>query len=171
MGLFTSPDEAQAELLRRLKFERAIPGETGELFYKLRISGNRATHSLAGDHAEALTGLKLARALGVWFHRTFSDKDFRPGPFVPPPDPTAATSALHEELTRLRQVLAESQSSAETSRLAAETEARLPPSSPTKKLGGIKSHAAFVRRTHPRGIQVHNESMSGLLTPLQYHAV
>jgi type I restriction enzyme R subunit len=44
-ALFTSPDEAQPELLRRLKFAGAIPGETGELFYKLRSIGNRATHS------------------------------------------------------------------------------------------------------------------------------
>lgn len=124
MGLFTDPEESQSDLLRRLKYEHAIPGETGELFYKLRKIGNDATHKLAGNHAEALTNLKIARELGAWFHRTFSDPKFRPGPFVPPPDPAAATKALHEELARLRQELAEKQSSAEAARLAAEEEAR-----------------------------------------------
>ena len=123
-GLYTSADEQQAELLRRLKYERAIPGETGELFYKLRKIGNDATHKLVGEHPEALTNLKVARELGVWFHRTFGDRTFRPGPFVPPPDPTAATNALQQELERLRQVVAETQSSAESERLARDEEVR-----------------------------------------------
>ena len=37
--------------------------------------------------------LKLARELGIWFHRTFATRVF-PGAFVPPPDPAAATKAL-----------------------------------------------------------------------------
>src|SRR5262245_7774217 len=50
-GLFTSDQEPQADLLRRLKFERVVPPEAAELFYQLRVSGNRATHQHAGDHA------------------------------------------------------------------------------------------------------------------------
>jgi len=41
-GLFASPEEQQADLLRRLKFERIVPREVGDLFYQLRIAGNRA---------------------------------------------------------------------------------------------------------------------------------
>jgi type I restriction enzyme R subunit len=123
-ALFTSPDEAQAELLRRLKFAGAIPGETGELFYKLRSIGNRATHSLAGEHSDALTNLKCARELGVWFHRTFADPKFKPGPFVPPPDPAAATNSMREELERLRKIVQEATSTADAARLAAEREAK-----------------------------------------------
>ena len=38
----------------------------------------------------------MARTLGVWFHRAFGrDPDFRPGPFVPPPDPAQASRELH----------------------------------------------------------------------------
>src|SRR3954470_13250930 len=59
--LFAGPDEPQSDLLRRLKFERVIPGETSELFYQVRIIGNRANHALGGDHREALTTLKCAR--------------------------------------------------------------------------------------------------------------
>ena len=119
-ALFTSPDEAQADLLRRLKFAGAIPPEPGELFHKLRAIGNRATHSLTGEHNEALTNLKCARELGVWFHRTFADAKFKPGPFIPPPDPDAASKAMREELDRLPAVAAEARSSADAALLAAE---------------------------------------------------
>lgn len=77
-------DESQADLLRRLKFERAIPSEVLDLFHQIRIVGNRATHEGYGDHREALTTLKIARQLAIWFHRTFGqDTAFKPGPFVP----------------------------------------------------------------------------------------
>src|SRR5580700_7448820 len=78
-GLLASPEEPQADLLRRLKFERIVPREVGDLFHQLRISGNRATHTHTGDHAEALSTLKIARELGVWFHHTFADTKFSAG--------------------------------------------------------------------------------------------
>jgi type I restriction enzyme, R subunit len=123
-GLLASPDEQQTDLLRRLKFERIVPREVGDLFHQLRIAGNRATHTHVGDHAEALSTLKIARELGIWFHRTFADKKFSAGAFVPPPDPAATTKALQEELDRLRQALDQTRSEAEKVRLAAETEIR-----------------------------------------------
>src|ERR1019366_3026624 len=100
-GLLASPEEPQADLLRRLRFEGVVPREVGELFHQLRIAGNRATHAQADDHGEALSALKIARQVGVWFYRTFGEARFSPGPFVPPPDPSAATMALQEELARL----------------------------------------------------------------------
>src|ERR1700691_2745167 len=99
-GLLASPEEPQVDLLRRLKFERVVPSEVGELFHQLRIAGNRATHTQAGDHAEALSTLKMARQLGIWFYRTFAQPGFSAGPFVPPPDPADATKSLQEELGR-----------------------------------------------------------------------
>lgn len=123
-GLLSSPDEPQADLLRRLKFERVVPREVGDLFHQLRIAGNRAAHNNTEDHAEALTTLKIARQLGIWFHRTFSDRQFSAGAFVPPPDPADATKELQEELNRLRQVLDETRSQAEKAHAAAEEEAR-----------------------------------------------
>ena len=120
-GLYRSPDEPQVDLLRRLNLERITPREVGELFYQLRVTGNRATHDLSGTHSEALTGLKVARQLGIWFHRTFAKAaGFKAGQFVPPPDPAAATEALHSELVRLREELAASQSTAERARAEAE---------------------------------------------------
>lgn len=123
-GMFTSAEEPQADLLRRLKFERIMPREVADLFHQLRIAGNRATHGHADNHAEALSTLKIARQLGVWFHRTFADASFTPGPFAPPPDPAAATQVLQGELDRLKQGLNEARSEAEKARIAAEQAAR-----------------------------------------------
>ena len=78
-GLFLNAQEPQADLLRRLKFERVIPREVGELFHHLRSVGNKATHDNDGSHADALTALKMGRELGIWFHRTFgAGKSFSP---------------------------------------------------------------------------------------------
>jgi type I restriction enzyme R subunit len=124
-GLYRSPDEPQADLLRRLNLERITPREVGDLFYQLRVTGNRATHDLSGTHGEALTGLKVARQLGIWFHRTFGTATgFKAGQFVPPPDPAAATEALHAELARLREELTASQTTAERARAEAEEHQR-----------------------------------------------
>lgn len=124
-GTFTTTDEPQAELLRRLKVDRVFPREVVDLFHQLRIAGNQAAHDHSGTHAEALTSLKVARQLGIWFHRTFAkDPRFKPGPFVPPPDPEAATAQLHEELNRLRAVLAETAGAAERAQAQAAEHAR-----------------------------------------------
>ena len=125
VGLFKDEQEGQAELLRRLKVERVTSRDVGELFHQLRIVGNKATHAHEGNHTEALTALKVARELSVWFHRTFSpDRHFSSGPFVPPPDPADVTASLHEELERLRLVLDETRSEAERALLAAEENAQ-----------------------------------------------
>lgn len=120
-GLYGNPQEPQADLLRRLKFDRVVPREVGELFHHLRLVGNRATHEHQGSHAEALTALKVGRELGIWFHRTFgAAKTFSPGPFVPPRDPSATTKALEGELSRLKAELDKERSAAEKARIAAE---------------------------------------------------
>ncbi len=124
-GLFRSQDEPQSDLLRRLSVERIAPREVVDLFHQLRMTGNRATHDLAGNQADALTALNVARQLGIWFHRTFADAiGFKAGPFVPPPDPAAATDALHAELARRREELTASRSAAEQARIDAEEHQR-----------------------------------------------
>jgi type I restriction enzyme R subunit len=83
VGLFTSPDEKQADLLRRLQDMGIVPREVGNLFHEVRRAGNDASHRLAGDHRTALLALRLTWQLGVWFHRTFkeaSSKSPRPRP-------------------------------------------------------------------------------------------
>jgi type I restriction enzyme R subunit len=81
-GLYSSPEEQQTELLRRLKFESVLPDQPADLFHQIPIVGNRVMDAQGGYHVEALTTLKLARELGVWFYRTFTDARF--SPFHPP---------------------------------------------------------------------------------------
>lgn len=122
LGLWTSPEENQADLLRRLRDRGAVTREVGDLFHFIRKAGNTAAHDLGGDHATALSCLKHARTLGVWFHRTVTgDRAFVPGPFVPPPDPRAESAALKAELERLRQAVEDQRSAHE--RMAAEAQA------------------------------------------------
>jgi type I restriction enzyme, R subunit len=125
VGLFTSQDEPQADLLRRLKAERAVPPQAMDLFHQIRIVGNQATHGHAGDHSQALTTLKIARQLAIWFHKSFGKQpDFKAGPFVPPPEPEDATASLRGEIEHLRTQLAEHQSVAELVRSEAEAATR-----------------------------------------------
>ncbi len=120
-GLLATPDELQSDLLRRLKFERAVPPEVLDLFHQVRIVGNRAAHDGYGDHRDALTTLKIARQLAIWFHRTFGkDAGFKPGPFVPPTAPQVASESLMEELEQLRAQRAQLLGEAEKAREAVE---------------------------------------------------
>src|SRR5690606_14239185 len=83
-GLFISAEETQYDLLRRLQDNGVLPREVYQMFNEVRRSGNAASHSLSGDHRSALSALKLAWQIGLWFHRTFKDAGFKSGPFMPP---------------------------------------------------------------------------------------
>jgi type I restriction enzyme, R subunit len=79
VGLYTNLDESQLDLLNRLQSQNLLPGDARNLFHQLRKSGNDAVHSFCGNHGLALSHLRYARELGIWFHRTFSnDSSFRP---------------------------------------------------------------------------------------------
>jgi type I restriction enzyme R subunit len=124
-GLFTSAEEPQSDLLRRLKVERAAPGPVMDLFHQVRIAGNRATHDQTDDHGLALTTLKITHQLAVWFHRSFGRQEkFSSGPFVPPSAPEDSTAPLREELERLTSVLDAARTDTERVRQAAEEERR-----------------------------------------------
>lgn len=124
-GLYETREELQADLLRRLRFERVMPSEVADLFHSLRIFGNTAAHGAQGTLTEALNALKYARQIGVWFHRTFGgDRSFVAGPFQPPSAPTDAAASVRAELERLRVDLLASKSAAEQARLIAEENAR-----------------------------------------------
>lgn len=125
VGLYADPEEKQIELLRRLRDRGIVKGDTDRLFHELRKAGNDATHGLAGNQRTALSGLKYARALGIWFHRVFSkNRAFDPGPFIPPPDPAIETQTLKAELKRLRQEVYASLSSAAAAQALAQAEAQ-----------------------------------------------
>ncbi|MGY4617256.1 type I restriction enzyme R subunit [Bradyrhizobium sp. USDA 4472] len=133
-GLLTDARELQADLLRRLRIEGNYPSSVLDLFHQLRKLGNAATHDRDGDHATALSCLKMARQLAIWFYRTFDNQNFKAGPFQPPQPPADATAEVQAELERLRAeneaALTEAQrakekiAEAEAARLAAEQGAR-----------------------------------------------
>ncbi len=105
-GLYEDHPESQVNLLRRLESQGAVSSEALRFFHQLRRAGNDASHQLGGDHRTALSHLKYARSLGIWFQRTYGRQpNFKPGPFVPPPAPVDATGSLREELERLTQEL------------------------------------------------------------------
>ncbi|TPL81893.1 type I restriction-modification system endonuclease [Mesorhizobium sp. B2-3-12] len=102
--------ETFEQTLQRLSYDRIIPKEVADLFHTLRKAGNTAVHEAAGDHGHALTALKNARSLGVWFHRTYGRQPtFSPGAFVPPPEPVDAIAPLQEEIEALSRKIAESE--------------------------------------------------------------
>lgn len=106
-GIDFDEQTSQADLLYRLNKDLRLEPQVKELFHTLRIEGNKANHQFRTRHKEAMDGLKLARALAIWFHRSFSKAgtNFKPGPFVPPADPSAQLRQLHADIEKLRHEL------------------------------------------------------------------
>ena len=72
-------------VLRVLRDRGVLPRQPAELFHYLRRVGNAAVHDNVGTPGEAVTALKLARQLGVWFVRSYGkDGKLELGPFRPP---------------------------------------------------------------------------------------
>jgi type I restriction enzyme, R subunit len=142
-------DERQIDLMRRLRDRGILKGKVYDLFNKLRLAGNEATHALAADQRTALSNLKYAHQLGIWFHRIATknpdfnpgsfvppqnpaveiqvitkNPDFNPGSFIPPQNPAVETQALEQELAQLRAELQASRTAAELAQIAAEQEAQ-----------------------------------------------
>ncbi|MCO6456486.1 MAG: type I restriction-modification system endonuclease [Pirellulaceae bacterium] len=124
-GTYVDPQEGQRELLERLSQRGVLTADVSRLFRDLRVVGNRAAHEHAGTQREALHQLRMARSLAVWYHRAFKDPRYKAGPFLPPPDPSEASSELHDELDRLRQLVADYEAEATAARWTAEQEAQL----------------------------------------------
>ncbi|ECI7719581.1 DUF4145 domain-containing protein, partial [Salmonella enterica subsp. enterica] len=113
------------DTLRRLSYDRIIPKEVADIFHALRKFGNVAVHEAKGSHDNALTALKFARSLGVWFHRTYGrEPNFNPGSFIPPPEPVDATAALRAEIEALRQKVTDTEDAAAAARREADEHAR-----------------------------------------------
>lgn len=125
LGALATPSEAQVDLLGRLGRDYGLSREVLDLFHYVRKVGNAANHDRKGDHATALSTLKVAWQLSVWFHRSFGDPKFRSGPFQPPKAPEDPSTALSEELERLRSEFAKNLSEAERRTVEAERRAAL----------------------------------------------
>lgn len=109
------------DVLRTLKARSILQREIAEFFYHLKRAGNDAAHEDKGSRNDALTGLKIARAIGVWFHQSYGNAPaFRPGPFIPPTPPADASAALLDEIERLRQAVKASADAEAKARLVAQ---------------------------------------------------
>lgn len=103
VGVTFEGSDTQADILRRLQYERAAPEKVLDLLHYIRKLGNGAVHDGAGSHREALACLKMAVQVAVWHVRTStSDRTFTPGPFLPPQAGSTQNADLREELERLR---------------------------------------------------------------------
>ncbi len=103
VGVAFEASDTQADILRRLQFERAAPEKVLDLLHHIRKLGNGAVHDGSGSHREALACLKMAVQIAVWHVRTStSDRTFTPGPFLPPEASSTANTELRQELERLR---------------------------------------------------------------------
>lgn len=102
-GIEFDQQTSQSDLLCRLQRELRLEPQIKELFHTLRVEGNKATHQFRTRHKEAMDGLKLARELAIWFHRSLSKTGtaFKPGPFAPPADPSAQLRQLHNSIEKL----------------------------------------------------------------------
>jgi len=126
VGIYTSADERQIDLLRRLQDHGIVPREVGGLFHEIRKAGNDANHNLAADHRTALMAMRLAWQLGVWFHRTFKEPEFKSGPFIPPTPPADESAELKAELEALQRELIAFRAAHQDATLALEaTQARV----------------------------------------------
>lgn len=131
---YRDPRATFDETLRQLAYDRILPKAAADIFHALRKAGNEAVHEGAGTSTSALTALKLARSLGVWFHRTYGRQpDFDPGAFVVPPEPADETPALRQQIEALHRkvsanedaVAAARQEAAEHASARTDVEARL----------------------------------------------
>lgn len=103
-GIAFSIETTQADLLFKLQREVQLAPEIRTLFHTLRIEGNKATHQFQTMHKDAMDGLKVARSLAIWYHQTVSKEggEFKAGPFVPPPDPSAELRELQTQIQQLK---------------------------------------------------------------------
>lgn len=121
-GIEFDATTSQSDLLFRLGREIQLDGNIRNLFHTLRIEGNKATHEFRTQHREALDGLKVARALAIWYHQSFSNagSGFKSGPFITPVDPSAPLRELQEQIEKLRAELGDSRQQLESNHQLAE---------------------------------------------------
>jgi type I restriction enzyme R subunit len=124
-GALPSPEASFADVLGELKRARQTPCQILDLFHLLRVKGNDAAHGSLDDFGAALTALKVARELGLWYARSYGGlPDLKGGAFVPPPPPEDPAAALKAELDSLRAEADAQRTAAEVAQARAEALAR-----------------------------------------------
>lgn len=165
-ALYVGERETFEDTLRRVTYERVVPREAADLFHAIRKYGNVAVHEAGGTHAEALSGLRFARQLGIWFHRTYGKTpNFKPGPFVPPPEPVDATAPLRAEIAALQRQLAVSSDATAAARREADEHARVRESVEQRLQREAEERSVWERLAHE--IEAEKLSIAARLAALQ----
>jgi type I restriction enzyme R subunit len=73
-GVLPAGNPSFDDVLFALRRRSELPRQVGEMFYYLKQAGNRALHEEAGTASDALTGLKFARSLAVWFYQSYRNQ-------------------------------------------------------------------------------------------------
>ncbi|WP_196160727.1 type I restriction-modification system endonuclease [Reinekea sp. G2M2-21] len=122
VGLLKGERENQLDLLNRLRSRLDIDQTILQLFHALRKEGNVANHQFTTTFKQAMDALKSARAIAIWYHQTFSKnaKNFKAGPFILPPDPSAGLKELEDQIQQLKAKLQDNEQSQEQSSELAE---------------------------------------------------
>lgn len=109
-GIEFDAHTTQSDLLYKLSREIQLDQNIRNLFHTLRVEGNKATHEFRTQHREAIDGLKVGRALAIWYHQSFGkhNASFKPGPFVTPSDPSTSLRDLQSQIEQLKAQLSES---------------------------------------------------------------
>ncbi|UGA44064.1 type I restriction-modification system endonuclease [Bradyrhizobium quebecense] len=125
-ALYLGERETFEDTLRRLSLERITPREVADVFHAIRKIGNRAVHEGEGSFKEALSALKFAWQLGVWFHRAYGKQpNFKPSQFAEPSKPTKTEIDQNAaRLSELEKELAAAVRALETARGEAHESAR-----------------------------------------------
>jgi type I restriction enzyme R subunit len=162
-GLYQSADEAQVELLRRLKLENVISNEVADLFHLIRKAGNKAAHNRGDTNStDALTLLQTSHQLGIWFHRTFSDRNFKSKAFIPPTDTTAQQNAeLKAKVEELEKIITDTQIANQhpTTKQTAAIIERSEAASKTIDLNEAQTRALIDQQLRDRGWEVDTQNL------------
>lgn len=102
-GIAFDDQTPQVDLIYTIDCKLRLDPTIRNLFHTIRVEGNKATHEFKTDHKEALKGLKLARSLAIWYHQSFgkAGKDFNPGSFITPEDPSKKLRELQNKISQL----------------------------------------------------------------------
>ena len=108
VGIQPSLFNSQLELLRELESRLRLDTNVRSMLHLLRKRGNEAAHQANAQisFAEGQEVLKIGRELALWYHRTFDNQpDYRPGPFIPPDNPSRKLDELQKRVQDLDQQL------------------------------------------------------------------
>lgn len=124
VGVDAGPAANQLELIRALEGRGVLARDVADVFHHIRKTGNDAAHAFRGTVGDAVSVLRMARTLGVWYYRALVDARYAPGAFVPPGPPADPAAALREEVDRLRADAEAARSAAASAHTAAATAAQ-----------------------------------------------